>query len=395
MSLRKCIIAGLLTACFGLTLWGAEEILHKIEVYDRGGIGRRSAKADYVVLADSVAIEGDIGPMLWRNVHHTVSLTGDVIDLIVLKPDIPRGKEDGEPNILEYEYTQGNPVDTFFRKSPFMKFNNVSISEGTKYEENPDRYLCYLDGDFEYRAAYNIYKRKRTDNDSLGLYTSGEQYRPYRKVNGIEGTTYSLRKNGDGYRFRYSTYLPEITADGDTVGPLWVVGSLPGGFTRVTEASANDFIFEYDDKGLIWIHLDSKGAIHDINRPEDILQADVPRLVERDFPKTGLYNGLLDIKERLLKKDKGYSINLRTDRCTIMARGFGDDETCMLSAKLRNNFVEKNQQAMFQIFTMMLGEFSPMSDNNPEMFDLFFERLFFRQSVFERLPELMNTYGTF
>lgn len=225
MSLKKCIIAGLLTACFGLTLWGAEEILHKIEVYDLGGIGRRPAKADYVVLADSVAIEGYLGPMLWRNVHHTVSLTGDVIDLIVLKPDIPRGKEDGEPNILEYEYTQGNPVDTFFKKSPFMKFNNVSISEGTKYEENPDRYLCYLDGDFEYRAAYNIYKRKRTDSDSLGLYTSGEQYRPYRKVNGIEGTTYSLRKSGDGYRFRYSTYLPEITADGDTVGPLWVVGS--------------------------------------------------------------------------------------------------------------------------------------------------------------------------
>lgn len=55
----------------------------------------------------------------------------------------------------------------------------------------------------------------------------------------------------------------------------------------MTEASANDFIFEYDDKGLIWIHLDSKGAIHDINRPEDIPQADVPRLVERDFPKQG------------------------------------------------------------------------------------------------------------
>lgn len=373
-----------------LSSCSASPVMYRVEVLDGSNRLMNPNVFNYVFLKDSVAVHESGAPMLWKEVKDTVRLIGEVNTSVVLLPEIVRTDEHEVKNVVRHGYTYIAPVEKFFRDKPFMKFNRIVIREG-KYDEGIlNNFRQILQGDFEYRAAYNIYSGLKSENDSLGIFTSGERYKKYRRVNGIENSRYSLRKKGEKYHFQYRTYLPAVSTDGDTVGPLWIDGYLPDGLTRMTEASPDDFIFEYDDRGVIWIHLDSKGAIHDINRPEDIPQADVTKLVERDFPKTGLYNGLSDIRTCLLKKDKGHNINLRTDRCTIMARGFGDDESSMLSARLRNNFVEKNQQAMFQFCLMMLCDIETMGKYNSDMYKQFSPNIYGMN--IEEFIRLMNAY---
>ena len=386
-----CLIILLVGACSSL------DILYRVEVINTRPrlVVNDTKRLEYIFLKDSVVINHYGMPMLWKEAYDTIKLLNDVTSSITLSNEISRHeyeKRTHPDNLIRHEYCYMHLVNKFFKDKPFMKYDKFIIREDEENDTLLNSFLRILKGDFEFRAAYDIYSKMRQNNDSIGIFTSGERYKKYRMVNGIESSRLSLRKKENGYLFKYKSYIPITTEKGDTIGPLWLEGFLPKGFTRVTEASPNDMIFEYGKHAIVWIHIDPNGVTNGVCHPENMNNIEAETFVSKNFPATGLYNGLNDIKKRLLIDDKSKGISLRTDRCTIIARGIQGKEYNYFSSMLHNTFMEKDEKLMKELFIIFIRDKFIMQKYLQEVYADFDDAIYLFTPA-DEFYNLINTYS--
>lgn len=386
-----CLILLLIEACTSL------DVLYRVEVINTRPrlVVNDTKRLEYIFLKDSVVINHYGVPMLWKEVNDTIQLLNDVTSSITLSNEISRHEYEKRihpDNLIRHEYCYIHLVNKFFKDKPFIKYDKFIIREDEENDTLINSFLQILKGDFEFRAAYDIYSKMRQNNDSIGIFTSGERYKKYRMVNGIESSRLSLRKKGKGYLFKYKTYIPVTTEKDDTIGPLWLEGYLPKGFTRVTEASPNDMFFEYGKHTIIWIHINPHGVTNGVCHPEDMSEIEARTFINKYFPMTGLYDGLNDIKKQLLIDDKGKDLSLRTDRCTIIAKGIQDKDYNYISSMLHNTFMEKDEKLMMELFLIFIRDKFIMQKYLQEVY-VDFDDAIYLYTPADEFYNLINTYS--
>lgn len=358
------ILAILLSAC-------RSHVLYRIQVEDHYGPARARqvpSKQNYVIMRDSIAIFQTGVPMIWEIRHDSLRQVKESCENLTILNELYRTEYSNtlQPDLIYYQI-----VPSFVRDNPYRSDDEyLPIKKGANNDTIQSNLKKFLKGDFEYRAAYNIYSGIRKDDDSLGIFTSDEKFRKYRMINGIDSYRYSLSKRNNRYLFKFMTYYPITTENGeDTIGPLWLRGYLPQGLIRMTEASPYDFIFEYGKGEILWIHTNPNGISQGNIRPRDMTEQEARKFINSTFPKTRLYNGLKEIKDRLLRKDNGCEITLSTDRATIIAKGIDRKDYNLFSSMLRSSFIEKDQRLMMEIFLIALRDPSMFEKFLPEYYD--------------------------